>query len=48
VLAPVLRHWKLADLPGLDDEAARAREEILDYLERLDAAADRFESKRAS
>lgn len=48
VLAPVLRHWRLSDLSGLNDEASRAREEILDHLERLDAAADRFESKRAS
>ena len=48
VLTPVLRHWRLTDLSGLNDEASRAREEILDYLERLDAAADRFESKRAS
>ncbi len=48
VLTPVLRHWKLSDLSGLSDEARRAREEILDHLERLDAAAERFESKRAS
>jgi acyl-[acyl-carrier-protein] desaturase len=48
VLAPVLRHWRLADLAGLNDEASRAREDILDHLERLDAAAERFESKRAS
>ena len=48
VLTPVLRHWGLADLSGLDADASRARDEIFDYLERLDAAADRFESKRAS
>ena len=48
VLVPVLRHWRLADLPGLNDDANRAREEILDHLEQLDAAAERFESKRAS
>jgi acyl-[acyl-carrier-protein] desaturase len=40
VLTPVLRHWKLTELRGLSDEAETAREEILDYLERLDAAAD--------
>jgi acyl-[acyl-carrier-protein] desaturase len=48
VLTPVLRHWKLPDLDGLTDEASRAREEILDFMERLDDAADRFEAKRAS
>jgi len=48
VLTPVLRHWKLTELDGLSDEAARAREEILDHMERLDDAADRFEAKRAS
>jgi acyl-[acyl-carrier-protein] desaturase len=46
VLAPVLRHWKLVDLTGLSDEAERAREDILDHCERLDAAADRFSTKR--
>jgi hypothetical protein len=39
-LTPVLRRWKLTELRGLSDEAETAREEILDYLERLDAAAD--------
>ena len=48
VLTPVLRHWKLTELDGLTAEAARAREEILDFCERLDAAADRFAEKRAS
>jgi acyl-[acyl-carrier-protein] desaturase len=48
VLTPVLRHWKLADLDGLDAQAQRAREEIFDFCERLDSAADRFAEKRAS
>ena len=48
VVTPVLRHWKLAGLTGLSDTAARARDEIFDYLERLDSAADRFSEKRAA
>jgi len=48
VLTPVLRHWKLAELDGLSAEAERAQEEILDFCERLDAAADRYRAKRAS
>lgn len=48
VLAPVLRHWKLTEMSGLSPEAERAREEIFDFCERLDSAADRFAEKRAS
>ncbi len=48
VLSPVLRHWKLAELAGLDSAASQAREEIFDFCERLDSAADRFAEKRAS
>ena len=48
VLAPVLRHWKVSDLDGLDTQAERAREAIFDFCERLDSAADRFAEKRAS
>jgi acyl-[acyl-carrier-protein] desaturase len=48
VIMPVLRHWKLTELDGLDAEASRARDEILDFCERIDAAADRFSEKRAS
>jgi acyl-[acyl-carrier protein] desaturase len=48
ILMPVLRHWKLTELDGLDADASRARDEILDFCERIDAAADRFAEKRAS
>jgi acyl-[acyl-carrier-protein] desaturase len=48
VLVPVLKKWRLADLDGLNDEAQCARDEIFDFLERLDANASRFEQKRAS
>ena len=48
VLVPVLKKWRLADLDGLSDDAQCARDEIFDFLERLDANASRFEQKRAS
>jgi acyl-[acyl-carrier-protein] desaturase len=48
VIVPVLKKWGLADLEGLSDEAKLARDEIFDFLERLDASASRFEQKRAS
>ncbi|MGH2784157.1 MAG: acyl-ACP desaturase [Actinomycetota bacterium] len=48
VLVPVLKKWRLAELDGLSDEARTARDEIFDFLEKLDASAARFEEKRAS
>lgn len=49
VLVPVLlKQWGLEDLRGLSDEAERAREEIMQFLPRLDAAAARYEQKRAA
>jgi acyl-[acyl-carrier-protein] desaturase len=48
VLLPVLKKWRLAELEGLNDEGKFAREEIFDFLEKLDASASRFEEKRAS
>ena len=49
VLSPVLfKKWHLEDVSGLTDEAARARDEVVEALGRIDAAAARFEEKRAS
>jgi len=48
VLMPVLRHWKVFDLEGLDDDGEKARLELVQFLENLDSAAARFEDKRAS
>jgi len=40
VLVPIVHsHWRLTELDGLTDEAARARDEILTHLERLDRVA---------
>jgi acyl-[acyl-carrier protein] desaturase len=49
VLTPVLfKKWRLDDVSGLTDEAARARDEVIEALGKIDAAASRFEEKRAS
>jgi acyl-[acyl-carrier-protein] desaturase len=47
VVAPVLRAWKIWDIEGLGGEGEKAREELADIMGRLDAAASRFEEKRA-
>jgi acyl-[acyl-carrier-protein] desaturase len=48
ILVPVvLRHWKLADLEGLDPEAEEARERVLAFIERLGKVAKRIASRRA-
>lgn len=49
VLLPVLmKQWSLEDLTGLNDVAERARDEVLAFLPNLDAAAARYEQKRAA
>jgi acyl-[acyl-carrier-protein] desaturase len=49
VLVPVLlKKWRLADVHGLTDEAERARDEVLEFLPKLDATAARYEERRAS
>jgi len=49
VLTPVLfKKWHLEDVSGLTDEAERARDEVVQTLGKIDAAATRFEEKRAS
>ena len=49
VLLPVLlKKWRLEDVDGLTDEAQAARDEVLSALGAIDAAAARFEEKRAS
>jgi acyl-[acyl-carrier-protein] desaturase len=47
VLTPVLRAWKVWDIEGLAGDGEKAREELAEILGRLDAAASRFEDKRA-
>jgi acyl-[acyl-carrier-protein] desaturase len=43
VLRPILdKHWKLAELRGLSDEAERLREQIFAYVTRLDRVASKL------
>ena len=46
VVMPVLRFWKVFELEGLSDEGERARTELAEFLDQLDAQASRFEEKR--
>ena len=47
VLLPILQHWKIFDLTGLDAAAEDARRVLADHLDRLEASAQRFEEKMA-
>ena len=48
VLMPILRFWGVFELGGLDATAEAARLRLQDHLDRLDAAARRFEERLAS
>jgi acyl-[acyl-carrier-protein] desaturase len=48
IVWPLLRHWRVFDVEGLDEPAERRREELVAFLEKLDANASRFEDKRAA
>jgi acyl-[acyl-carrier-protein] desaturase len=47
VLMPVLRHWKLFEMGGLDAAAEEARRRLSEYLVRLDEQIARFEERLA-
>ncbi|MGH3795295.1 MAG: acyl-ACP desaturase [Pseudonocardiaceae bacterium] len=47
VIWPLLRHWRVFDLEGLDEEGEQARTELAEFLGQLDAQAKRFEERRA-
>ena len=47
VLLPILRHWGIFELTGLDGAAEEARRRLAEHLEKLDAAARRFEDRMA-
>jgi acyl-[acyl-carrier-protein] desaturase len=47
VLMPIIQHWKIFELTGLDAAAEAARATLARHLESLDAAANRFEEKLA-
>src|SRR5258707_2392601 len=48
VLMPILRHWKIFELPDLDAAAEAARRRLAEHLARLDDSIRRFEERLAS
>ena len=46
ILWPLLRHWNLFQLEGLDPQAEQARERLAAHLAKTDRLASRFEAKR--
>jgi len=42
----VLQRWNVAEVTGLDDEAERARDRLLRFVERLAKVAARADAKR--
>ncbi|MEU3169995.1 acyl-ACP desaturase [Streptosporangium sp. NPDC006930] len=46
VLQPVLRQWDVANIKGLGAEGEKAREELYDFLDRLETTASRFVERR--
>jgi acyl-[acyl-carrier-protein] desaturase len=47
VLMPILRHWKIFELPDLDAAAEEARHRLENYLAKLDESIARFEERLA-
>ncbi len=47
VLLPILQHWRVFELEGLDGAAEEARRSLVDHLAALDVAALRFEERLA-
>ena len=45
VLMPVLRHWKVFERTDLGPEGEKARDQVGEFLDDLEAQASRFEEK---
>jgi acyl-[acyl-carrier-protein] desaturase len=48
ILWPLLRHWNLFGVEGLQPQADQARERLAAHLAKTDRLASRFEAKRAA
>jgi acyl-[acyl-carrier-protein] desaturase len=48
VVMPILRHWRIFELTGLDAAGEQARHRLADHLDALEASARRFEAKVAA
>jgi acyl-[acyl-carrier-protein] desaturase len=44
---PILKHWRIFELSGLDPAAEEARRRLAEHLDKLERAARRFEEKMA-
>ncbi len=47
VLLPIINHWRIFELTGLDADAEEARLRLAEHLAKLEIAATRFEAKMA-
>jgi acyl-[acyl-carrier-protein] desaturase len=47
IIWPLLRHWEVFELEGLDAEAEQDRARLKAFLDDLDRTASRFEARRA-
>jgi acyl-[acyl-carrier-protein] desaturase len=47
VIWPLLRHWKIFELEGLDEVGEKARHELHTFLTDLKTQANRFDERRA-
>ena len=48
VLLPILNHWRIFELTGLDGRPRKPDAKLAEHLEALDVAARRFEEKVAA
>ena len=48
VLMPILQHWRIFELEGLDAAAEDARRRLIEHLDKLELAAQRFEARVAT
>jgi acyl-[acyl-carrier-protein] desaturase len=47
VIMPLVRHWRIFEIEGLDAEGEQARHDLAAILEALNARATRYEERRA-
>jgi acyl-[acyl-carrier-protein] desaturase len=48
ILLPIIKHWRIFELTGLDASAEEARKRLAEHLDALDLAAKRFEERLAT
>lgn len=48
IVVPIVRHWGILDMSGLDRQAEEARAQLVRHLDELEGQAQRFEERRAA